>query len=46
MEGRTSTLFKLIKEVRIVNAKGLTTPKEKVRELQENLGYAAKVSKK
>lgn len=29
-----------------MNAERLTTPKEKVRELQEKLGYAAKVSKK
>lgn len=29
-----------------MNAQRLTTPKEKVRELQEKLGYAAKVSKK
>lgn len=29
-----------------MNAKRLTTPKEKVQELQEKLGYAAKVSKK
>lgn len=29
-----------------MNAKGLTTPKEKVQELQEKLGYAAKISQK
>lgn len=46
LEGRTSTLFKQFEEVRTVNAIRLTTPKEKVQELQEKLGYAAKESKK
>jgi Group II intron, maturase-specific domain./Reverse transcriptase (RNA-dependent DNA polymerase). len=46
LEGRASALFKQFEEVRIVNAIRLTTPKEKVQELQEKLGYAAKVSKK
>ena len=39
-------MFKPIEEVRTVNAKRLTAPIEKVRELQEKLGYAAKASKK
>jgi len=39
-------LFRLIGEVKAVNAERLSTPKEKVQELQEKLGYAAKVSKK
>jgi len=38
-------LFRLIGEVKAVNAERLSTPKEKVQELQEKLGYAAKVSK-
>jgi len=37
LEGRTSALFKLIEEVRTVNANRLTTPIEKVQELQEKL---------
>lgn len=39
-------MFKLFKEVRTVNAGRLTTPKEKVQQLQEKLGHAAKASKK
>ncbi|GFP20426.1 hypothetical protein HKBW3S03_01928 [Candidatus Hakubella thermalkaliphila] len=46
LEGKTPCFVQANQEVRIVNAVRLTTPKEKVRELQEKLGYAAKVSKK
>lgn len=39
-------MFMLFEEVRTVNARRLTTPREKVQQLQVKLGHAAKVSKR